>query len=447
MCDMANITNRSPWQVKLKGQAEQKFRLKSKALAYLASQGHADPHNLPKNALRQLETAFEVQIKLSDADGNLVVRTATHDTLDNANAWAKSQEEEIKKIRTKHGGFVAEYETITIKQALKRFHGQHYAGKSSFREVGHRVNHLSEWLGENKLLRDLKKKDYILLRDKLLEEKYSASSVRNYFTVLTSLYSHAANEWLYPVDNPPSGISLPKPKNNVQRSWSGNEYERLIAALQAHSPWMIPIVKLSLAMAFRRSEIVQGAKDKITGEQSGGMRWEDIDWANNILTLPREKNDHTKSVTQSLGRAVPLTPEMQDILRPLYEASPTKSGLIFSNTINSVTGAFSIACAKADPPIKKLTFHSLRKIATKDLSKKVNNPMELSRLTGHKSLDVLNRRYFDVQVEELYALLVEHSGSVRHRGISALTKVLGLADAKKFVEEVRTLPSVDEAFR
>jgi hypothetical protein len=49
---MANITNRSPWQVKLKGQAEQKFRLKSKALAYLASQGHADPHNLPKNALR-----------------------------------------------------------------------------------------------------------------------------------------------------------------------------------------------------------------------------------------------------------------------------------------------------------------------------------------------------------------------------------------------------------
>ena len=40
---MANISNRSPWQVKLAGQKEQRFRLKSKALEYLASQGHPDP--------------------------------------------------------------------------------------------------------------------------------------------------------------------------------------------------------------------------------------------------------------------------------------------------------------------------------------------------------------------------------------------------------------------
>lgn len=57
--------------------------------------------------------------------------------------------------------------------------------------------------------------------------------------------------------------------------------------------------------------------------------------------------------------------------------------------------------------------------------------MELSRLTGHKSLDVLNRRYFDVQVEELYALLLANSGSLRHRGIGTLTKMLGLAEARK----------------
>lgn len=55
---MANISNRSPWQVKLAGQKEQRFRLKSKALEYLASQGHPDPAKLPRNALKQLETAF-----------------------------------------------------------------------------------------------------------------------------------------------------------------------------------------------------------------------------------------------------------------------------------------------------------------------------------------------------------------------------------------------------
>lgn len=73
--------------------------------------------------------------------------------------------------------------------------------------------------------------------------------------------------------------------------------------------------------------------------------------------------------------------------------------------------------------------------------------MELSRLTGHKSLEVLNRRYFDIQVDELYALLLERSGNVRQRGIAALTEVLGLAKAKQFVEEVRALASVDEAFK
>jgi len=39
-----------------------------------------DPSKFPKNALKQLETAFEVQIKFKDKDGNVVKRSETHDT-------------------------------------------------------------------------------------------------------------------------------------------------------------------------------------------------------------------------------------------------------------------------------------------------------------------------------------------------------------------------------
>lgn len=182
--------------------------------------------------------------------------------MSHAQVWATQEEDAIKRIRTKHGGFTAEYETITVEQALRRFHSQHYAGKRSFKETSYRIPHLAEWVGPNKLLRELTKRDYMALRDKLMADDYSASSVRNYFTVLTSMYSHAANEWMYPLENAPRGLKLPKLQNHIQRSWSGNEQERLMAALAAHSPWMIPIVQLSLAMAFRRGEIVQGAKDK-----------------------------------------------------------------------------------------------------------------------------------------------------------------------------------------
>ena len=244
-----------------------------------------------------------------------------------------------------------------------------------------------------------------------------------------------------------SGIKLPKPANYIQRDWQSNERERLMKSLQARSPWMIPIVEISLEMTFRRGELVQGPKSKITGEQSGGMKWETVDWERGTLTLFKEKNDRSKDSTESLGRTVPLTTKMREILLPFYEASPTKTGLVFQGTINSVTGAFSDACKAADPPIAKLTFHSIRKIGTKDMSRRVPNAMLLRRLTGHKNVEVLDKRYYDVQVEELAALLLASSGSVRHRGVAALTKVLGLEDTKAFLKEVRELKDLDEIFK
>jgi hypothetical protein len=69
---MAKPKNRSPWVVKLAGQPTKRFRLQSQAESYLAKCGHSDPKALPKGALRQLETAFEVQIKRKDSDGKVV---------------------------------------------------------------------------------------------------------------------------------------------------------------------------------------------------------------------------------------------------------------------------------------------------------------------------------------------------------------------------------------
>lgn len=444
---MATPTNRSPWQVKLAGQDKKQFRLKSKAVAYLAEQGYPDPEKLPKGALRQLETAFEVQIKYKDKAGNEVKRSQTLDTFQLAKEWGEQQEALLKTIRKQQGGFVASYETITVKEALEKFHKERYSDKASFTENGYRVGHLAEWLGPNKLLRDLTKQDFLNLRETFKEKKFSGSHTRNYFTVLTSMYKHAAKEWSYPVENPAGGIDLPRPNNAKQRSWVGNEQERLMASMKTRSPWLIPIVELSLAMAFRRGELVQTGKNKKTGAQSGGLQWEHIDWENNILSLPKEKNDKTKKVTEYLGRRVPLTAEMRAILLPLYESSPTKSGLVFSATTNSVTTSFSNACEKAEPSIKDLTFHSMRKIATKNLSRRVNNAMELSRLSGHKNIEVLNSRYYDVQVEDLRAMLAESSGTLHHRGITALTKVLGLPDTKKFIQEIRAMKTVAEVFK
>lgn len=444
---MAKPKNRSPWIVKLAGHETQKFRLQSKALAFLAENDHPDPANLPRGVLKQLETAFEVQVIRKDSQGNVVRRSETFDTYAQAEKYAAQQDIDLERILQTQGGFEVGYETITVGEALKKFHAEHYKGKASFKENGYRITHLTEWLSATKKFRDLTTKDFKALRKKLQDDDYSASSQRNYFTVLTSLYKHAIGEWDYPVANLASGMNLPRPANYIQRDWQGNEKERLMKSMQERSAWLIPIVELSLELSFRRGELVQGAKSKETGEQSGGLQWENIDWERGQLTLFKEKNDSTKKATESLGRTVPLTPKMREILQPLLDASKTKKGLVFQGTINSVTGAFSNCCEKAEPPIENLTFHSIRKIATKALSKRVTNPMQLRRLTGHKNVEVLDKRYYGIQVEELAALLLESSGSVRHRGVAALTKVLGLDDAKAFLREVRDLKDLNDVFK
>lgn len=444
---MAKPYNRSPWQVKLPGQDALKFRLESKAREHLAAHGYSDPARYPRGALRQLETAFEAQVVRKDKDGNVVRRSHTFDTYAEAEQYIAQQESLLDQILKAQGGFEVSFETITVREALEKFHEEHYKGKASYKEIQYRLPYLIEWLGGSRKLKDLTTKDFKKLRKTLETAKYSASSQRNFFTILTSFFKHARKEWDYHIVNLASNITLPKPANYVQRDWIGDEQERLMKSLQAHSPWMIPIVEMSLELSFRRGELVQGAKNKKTGEQSGGLMWEHVDWERGILNLHKEKNDGSKRVTESLGRSVPMTPKIREILRPLFESSPTKTGLVFGGTTNSVSGAFSNACKAAKPPIKKLTFHSLRKIGTKALSKRLPNAMQLKRVTGHKTLAVLDARYYDVQAEELAALLLESSGSIRHRGVGALTRVLGLKDAKTFLQEVRDLPNLDDIFQ
>lgn len=469
---MAKPTNRSPWVVKLKDHETRSFRLESKAREHLASLGFPNLSDAPKGALKQLETAFEAQITRRDKAGNRVKRQGTFDSYAEAEKWIKETEAGLDKILKHHGGFTAGFETITFKDALTAFHKKHYAGKRSFNENEYRVRHLSEWIGKDKLLRDLTRRDLIALREKLKKLDYSASSQRNYFTVLTSFYKYAQNDLLYPVENIASGIKLPKPENAIQRDWVGDEKERLFKSLSIRSPWMIPIVELSLEMTFRRGElnkrpntksleereaeaaaaaaaeasgkpIEQTPEEKAAAEARpkylGGLKWENIDWERSSLTLTEEKNDGTKRATEYKGRTVPLTKRMREILTPLFDASPTKSGYVFEGTVNSVTGAFSNACKKAEPPITKLTFHSMRKVATKDLSGKVSNPMQLGKLSGHKNIDVLYRRYFEVTLDELARLLDDSDGTLVERGLRALTKALGADGAKKFLDGVRTM--------
>lgn len=425
---MANIANRSPWVVSVSGKEDQKFRLKSQAQAYL------DSLNNSRAKLRQLETSFEVQIKLKDAKGNTVTRSATHSTRAAAERWAKEEEDAIKSLRENGGTFNLNFETMTVEQALNKCWEEHYKGKPSADENLHRIPKIVEILGKETLLRQINSEKTLRLRDALKAEDYSASSIRNFFAVISRTLQHAKSEWLFPIENHTRGIKLAKPKNAKNRQFQGDERERLFKVIDRRSPWLRPIVELSLEMSFRRGELVQPAKKKRAQGLKGGLTWEGIDFERNTLRLFQEKNDWQKKNTEEKGRVVPMTPRMREILLDLYQKSETKTGLVFSATVNSVTHAFSDCCKEAEPPVENLTFHSCRKIATYNISKKVPNAIMLSKITGHKDLKTLAERYYAVPMEDLQAMLsTADATTLEGRAILALKRELGFEDMLRFL--------------
>ncbi|WP_298172108.1 tyrosine-type recombinase/integrase [Acidithiobacillus sp.] len=71
---------------------------------------------------------------------------------------------------------------------------------------------------------------------------------------------------------------------------------------------------------------------------------------------------------------------------------------VFGTTYNGIHESYVRACRRAG--ITGLTFHDLRHEATSRLFEKGFNPMEVSTITGHKTLQML-KRYTHLRAEDL----------------------------------------------
>ena len=167
--------------------------------------------------------------------------------------------------------------------------------------------------------------------------------------------------------------------------------------------------------------------------------WEGIDLENGVVRLFREKNDHTKSTSEIRGREVPMTPRMIEIFTDLKGDRKYPTGRVFDATNSTIDKAFSYCCKHAEPPITDLTFHSLRKISTVDLSKAVTNPLLLSKLTGHRDIQTLSDRYYKTPIEDLKVMLAGHNvTNPLVKGLVLLEKQLGPKEAEAFLSFVKS---------
>jgi integrase len=130
---------------------------------------------------------------------------------------------------------------------------------------------------------------------------------------------------------------------------------------------MKSLVELAVETAMRRGELL-------------GLRWEHIDFSNLVAHLPVTKNGE--------GRYVPLSSRAVAILEGLPRSL---SGNVFPIKPQTVAATFMKATDRAG--LGDVRFHDLRHTATTALANKLPNLIELSSVTGHKSLSMLKRYY------------------------------------------------------
>lgn len=210
----------------------------------------------------------------------------------------------------------------------------------------------------------------------------SGSTTNRDLGLISHVINVARKEWGINVENPVSMIRRPPESRGRNRRLSASEEQRLLSELEpstrcekgyyeeggTRNPWIYPLVVLAIETAMRRSEILS-------------LYWDDVFLEDRFVRLHDTKNGES--------RDVPLSNKAHDVLKGLPQ--DTVPGKVFQTTADAVKKAFVRAADRAG--IKNLHFHDLRHEGTSRMAEKLDNVLELSAVTGHKTLSMLKRYY------------------------------------------------------
>lgn len=211
-------------------------------------------------------------------------------------------------------------------------------------------------------------------RDKRLKEVKAASVVRELNT-LSAVLNHARKEWCIQITNPVADIKRPAIGASRTRRLVDDEEAKLVTGL---SPVFGHIVRFALATAMRRGEVLS-------------LLWSNVNLDGRVAVLPMTKNGEM--------RRVPLSKDAIAVLKEQRAVTVQSiSGKVFDVTDIALDKAWRRVCRKAG--IRGLRFHDLRHEAISRLFEMGLNPMEVSSISGHKTLQML-KRYTHLKAEDL----------------------------------------------
>lgn len=321
--------------------------------------------------LRKRGTQWEAQVRKQ----GWPARSQSFPTKSEANQWAQNIESEMARAAFVDSQSIRK---LTLGDLLERYAQEITPTKKGHDSELYRLRaFLRDPLAQTKLA-DLTSRRISAWRDQRLTQVSGTTTNRD-LNLLSHIFNVARKEWDIPVANPIGNIRRPRNNRGRDRRLSPHEEARLFEALapgirdsRGHftgpqNPWMLPLVQLALETAMRRGEMLN-------------LTWDQVFLDERFVRLLETKN--------GTSRDVPLSSQARRLLESLPRHP---SGKVFPISDNAVKLAFTRATKRAG--LGNFRFHDLRHEATTRLSEKLENVLELSAVTGHKTLSMLKRYY------------------------------------------------------
>ena len=312
-------------------------------------------------------------------------RTSTFHTKADAQAWAADTEAAMHKRAYVDDSVL---KSTTVRALLQRYLADETPKKKGAESEGWRLQAFMRQEFADLPLSEIDSNVMSAWRDQRLK-LVSAPTVKRDLILLSHVFTLARTEWKLKIVNPLGDVRRPSSAPHRKRIPSWSEKKRLLRKLTtaapgepvagaARNPWIRPLVTFALRTAMRRSEIL-------------ALQWEHVHTKLRYAHLPATKNGDE--------RDVPLTRKALLILSRLPQA---KTGPVFPVSADAVKQVFKRARKRAE--IENLRLHDMRHAAATNLSKKLANVLELSAVTGHKSLAML-KMYYQPDPTEMAAKL------------------------------------------
>ncbi|WP_243975087.1 site-specific integrase [Vibrio natriegens] len=147
----------------------------------------------------------------------------------------------------------------------------------------------------------------------------------------------------------------------------------------AHIP-LVDIFHLSILTCMRLGEITR-------------ITWDDIDLTSSTVTIRDRKDPRNK---RGNNCTIPLFPEAKDIVK----RQPKVTDRVFPFKKESIGAAWQRVCKEEG--IQDLRYHDLRAEGACRLFERGLSIVEVSKITGHKDINVLNNVYLRLSTEHLH---------------------------------------------